>query len=102
MKLIISILIYDGYNNAIDRASYFNAGAIAIKLVSPKGESNMFLFYPAVDGSGGIGSCAIYGSQLSVHKASIERSLSLFGLHVESVEWDEGVERFLDVTLQDY
>lgn len=94
--------MYAGYNVVKDEASYFDAGAIAIKLESPKGLMNMFLFYPACDGSGKIGSCAIYGFQLEGHKQAIERSMKLFGLPVETVEWDEGYEKFLDVTLEDY
>jgi len=94
--------MYAGYNITKDEASYFDAGAVAIKLESPKGSMNMFLFYPAYDGSGKIGSCAIYGTNLAGHKQAIERSMTLFGLPVESIEWDEGIERFLDVTLEDY
>lgn len=94
--------MYAGYNVTKDEASYFDAGAIAIILQSPRGNSNMFLFYPAYDGSGKIGSCAIYGANLEGHKQAIERSMTLFGLPVDLVEWDEGIERFLDVTLEDY
>jgi len=94
--------MYAGYNVIKDEVSYFDAGAIAIKLESPRGFMNMFLFYPACDGSGKIGSCAIYGFQLSGHKAAIERTMTLFGLPVDSVEWDEGFGRFLVVTLEDY
>ncbi|MDE7025813.1 MAG: hypothetical protein K2O88_08045 [Paramuribaculum sp.] len=94
--------MYADYNVIKDEASYADAGAIAIRLDSPRGAMNMFLFYPAYDGSGKIGSCAIYGGQLEGHKNAIERSMKLFGLPVESVEWDEGYERFLDVTLKEY
>lgn len=94
--------MYKGYAVRKDEVTYSNGGAIAIILQSPNGSMNMFLFYPAYDGSGKIGSCAIYGFSLSGHKQAIERSMSLFGLPVESVDWDEGMERFLDVTLKDY
>ncbi len=94
--------MYQSYDVIKDEISYLDAGAIAIKLISPTGPSNMFLFYPALDGSGKIGSCAIYGVQLSGHKNAIERSMVLFGLPVKSVDWDEGIERFLDVVLEDY
>ena len=93
---------YANYEVIKDEASYFSAGAIAIKIISPNGSMNMFLFYPAYNGSGKIGSCAIYGNQLNGHKIAIERSMNLFGLPVESVEWDQGYEKFLDVTLADY
>lgn len=94
--------MYADYNVSKDETSYFDAGAIAIILQSPRGSSNMFLFYPACDASGKIGSCAIYGYNLAGHKQAIERSLTLFGLQVKSVDWNEGVECFLDVTLKDY
>lgn len=94
--------MYQGYEIIKDVTSYSDAGAVAIKLLSPKGASNMFLFYPSLNGSGKIGSCSIYGFQLSGHKNAIERSMTLFGLPVQSVDWDEGIERFLDVTLEDY
>lgn len=94
--------MYAGYNIVKDEISYSDAGAIAIRVDSPRGVMNMFLFYPAYDNSGKIGSCAIYGYQLEGHKRAIENSMKLFGLPVESVEWDEGYERFLDVTLEEY
>ena len=94
--------MYQGYEVIKDDISYSDAGAIAIKLFSLTGAGNMFLFYPSIYGSGKIGSCAIYGIQLSGHKNAIERSMTLFGLPVKSINWDEGIERFLDVTLEDY
>lgn len=94
--------MYVGYNITKDEASYADAGAVALILCSSRGKENMFLFYPACDGSGKIGSCAIYGYQLQGHKNAIEHSMKLFGLPVESVEWDQGNERFLDVILADY
>lgn len=108
-ELINNILVnamshqmYAGYKVSKDERTYSYAGAIAIKVISPSGLGNMFLFYPTCDGRGNIGSCAIYGAQLSGHKHAIESSMSLFGLPVESVEWDNGVERFLDVTIANY
>ena len=88
------------YNVIMDESSYFSAGAIAIRFESSHGLSNMFLFFPSPEGE--ICSCAIYGlqSQLINYKNVIERSMSLFGLPVESVEWDEGYEKFLDVTFK--
>lgn len=108
-KLITNILVnaqnhpmYAAYEVEKDEASYFNAGAIAINISKSSRPINMFLFYPAYDNSGKIGSVAIYGCQLSGHKNTIEKSMTLFGLPVESVEWDSGFETFLDVTLEDY
>lgn len=94
--------MYAGYNVSKDEVSYSDAGAIAIILQSPRGNSNMFLFYPACNASGKIGSCAIYGTNLTGHKQAIERSMTLFGLPVDSVDWDEGLERFLDVSIKNY
>lgn len=94
--------MYADYSVIKDEVSYFDAGAISIIIQSPRGTANMFLFYPAYDGSGKIGSCAIYGANLIGHEKAIERSMTLFGLPVDSIDWDEGLERFLDVTLKDY
>lgn len=94
--------MYAVYSVEKDEVSYADAGAIAIILRSPSGRANMFLFYPACDASGKIGSCAIYGVNLIGHKQAIERTMTLFGLTVDSVDWDEGIERFLDVTLAGY
>lgn len=94
--------MYAGYLVEKDEASYFTAGAIAIKVSKGGKPMNMFLFYPACDNSGKIGSVAIYGCQLEGHKKAIERSMLMFGLPVESVEMDSGIEDFVDVTLRDY
>lgn len=94
--------MYADYIVEKDEASYFDAGAIAIKVSRNGRLLNMFLFYPACNNSGKIGSIAIYGCQLDGHKRAIERTMTVFGLPVEDVEWDEGFERFLDVTLEDY
>lgn len=94
--------MYASHQIIKDETSYADGGAIAI-MVGKNGQLlNMFLFYPAYDGSGKIGSCAIYGNFLEGHKQAIERSMQLFNLPVESVEWDQGMETFLDVTLKDY
>lgn len=95
--------MYVGYHVEKDEVSYMDAGAIGIIIQSPNLRvNNLFLFYPTSDASGKIGSCAIYGTNLDGHKIDIERSMSLFGLPVHSVEWDAGIECFLDVTLEDY
>ena len=83
-----------------DEASYAFQGGIAIKVSRNGRLVNMFLFFGSP--SGKIGSCAIYGSSLSGHKAAIERNMNFFGLPVLSVSFDEGFERFLDVILEDY
>lgn len=94
--------MYTGYEIIKDENTYADGGAIAVMVGKSNHLINMFLFYPACDNSGKIGSVAIYGSSLPGHKQAIERSMQLFGLPVESVDWDEGIEVFLDVTLEDY
>ena len=94
--------MYAAYEVEMDSVQYADAGAIAIKISQYGMPKNMFLFYPAVDNSGNIGSIAIYGAALAGHKQAIERSMQVFGLPVDSIEWDEGYEKFLDVTLADY
>lgn len=94
--------MYANYDIEKDVESYADAGAVAIKVLKNGRAINMFLFYPACDGSGKIGSCAIFGNQLDGHKSAIERSMLLFGLPVKTVTWDEGIERFIDVTIRDY
>lgn len=94
--------MYASYEVIKDESTYFNAGAIAIIIGKNNSVYNMFLFFPAWDDSGKIGSVAIYGRSLEGHKQAIERSMQIFGLPVESVEWDTGMERFLNVTLKDY
>ncbi len=94
--------MYASYDICLDEASYFNAGAIALNIVRNGNLYNMFLFYPNANNDGSIGSVAIYGGSLIGHKQAIERSMQLFGLPVESVKWDEGYEKFLDVTLKPY
>lgn len=94
--------MFANYNVSKDEDSYSSAGAIAIKVDSPEGSVNMFLFFPAYDYSGQIGSCAIYGHYLEGHKTAIERSMQFFGLPVESVVWDVGHEKFLDVVIGKY
>ena len=95
--------MYSSYIVEKDILTYADAGAVAILLGNSRRTSqNTFLFYPASDGSGQIGSVAVYGTTLEGHKNAIEKSMLIFGLPVESVEWDHGKETFLDVTLKKY
>lgn len=94
--------MYASYQIIKDETKYSDGGAIAITISKGDRPMNMFLFYPACNDSGNIGSVAIYGSSLPGHKQAIEKTKKLFGLPVESVDWDEGVEIFLDVIIQDY
>lgn len=94
--------MYVAYRIEKNEILYSDAGAIAIILFKNEVIVNMFLFYPSPSYNGKIDSIAIYGSQLEGHKRIIESSMKIFDLPVERVEWDEGIEKFVDVTLQDY
>lgn len=63
---------------------------------------NLFLFYPMPGGCGEIQSIAIYGDGLREHYKAIESSMSIFGLPVESIQNDYGLEPFIDVYLKKY
>lgn len=94
--------MYASFEIQKDSESYADAGAVAIKILKSNQPINMFLFYPSCDGSGRVGSCAIYGTHLDGHKAAIERSMQIFGLPVESIVVDEGLEKFLDISIKKY
>ena len=63
---------------------------------------NLFLFYPMPGGCGEIESIAIYGQCLHEHYKAIESSMSIFGLPVDSIQNDFGLEPFIDVHLKKY
>ena len=87
------------FNFVKDEVTYI--GAIAIKVYKNGGLINQFIFYPTHDGK--IESISIFGLQIYVHKESIENSMKIFGLPVESVEVDNMNDQdFLEVTLEDY
>lgn len=94
--------LFSSYDVREDLLTYADAGAVAIILDDKREQRNMFLFYPATDDSGRIGSVAIYGTTLFGHKQAIERSKLVFGLPVDSVSLEHGEETFLDVTLKEY
>lgn len=95
--------MYSSYIVEKDAVTYADAGAVAILLGNSRHTvRNLFLFYPASDDSGQIGSVAIYGTTLEGHKEAIEKSMKIFGLPVQSIEWEQGKETFLDVTLKKY
>lgn len=95
--------MYSSYIVEKDALTYADVGAVAILLSNREHTlQNMFLFYPAPDGSGQIGSVAIYGTTLEGHKEAIERSMQIFGLPVEMIQWEHGKETFLDITLKKY
>jgi hypothetical protein len=87
------------FNFVKDEVTYI--GAIAIKVYKNGGLINQFIFYPTHDGK--IESISIFGLQVHGHKESIENSMKIFGLPVESVEVDNMNDQdFLEVTLEDY
>ena len=69
----------------------------AIEITKHGQPINLFLFYESVDGSGKIGSIAIYGLYLNDYYKAIKQAGSIFGLNVESVELDAGFDDFLDI-----
>ena len=77
--------IFSSYQVVRDDTTYADGSATAIWIGKDDTIVNMFLFFPSCDNSGRIGSVAIYGHFLSGHKTSIENSMLLFGLPVESV-----------------
>ena len=75
-------------------------GVHAIMLLSNNSPVSLFLFYPGSEGE--INSIAIYGASLEGHLRAIKSSMTIFGLLVESVEMDYGIEPFVDVYLKKY
>ncbi|MBQ9575467.1 MAG: hypothetical protein IJV11_01170 [Muribaculaceae bacterium] len=68
--------------------------------VSLHGNSvNLFLFYPSVDGSGKIGSIALYGSNLQGHYNAMRSSMMAFGLPISSISFESGQSVYLDIYL---
>lgn len=87
------------FNFVKDEVTYI--GAIAIKVYKNGGLINQFIFYPTHDGK--IESISIFGLQIYGHKESIENSMKIFGLPVESVDVDNmNGQDSLEVTLKDY
>lgn len=60
---------------------------------------NKFIFYPAINYSGKIGSLAIYGSFLNEYLYAIRSAGSIFGIKIESITRDAGFEDYLDIYL---
>ncbi len=72
-------------------------GSKAIEITKQGHPVNLFLFYESVDGSGKIGSIAIYGLYLNEYLKAIKQAGSIFGLKVDSVELDAGFDDYLDI-----
>ena len=76
---------------------YDLTGVHAIEIEKNGDKVNLFLFYPSLDGK--IESIAIYGYNLMGHYNAIKSSMKIFGLPVNTVEMDSGIESFIDVHL---
>lgn len=109
MQLINNIV--NGFKNYPAYSSYtiksylydMQSKAQALEISRDNKIINLFLFYPAVNGSGKIGSIAIYGYDIAGHYKAIKSSMKAFGLNVDSVDIDRGgIEDFVDVYLTDY
>lgn len=60
---------------------------------------NLFLFYPDPNGSGKIGSIALYGAGLQGHYDAMRRSMMAFGMRISSISFESGLSDFLDIYL---
>lgn len=78
----------------------YRAGVHALEITRNGRICNLYLFYPETDGSGKIGSVALYGDALENHYRTISSSKNLFGMHVTSIERDFGQEDFLDIYVE--
>ncbi len=59
-----------------------------------------YLFYPGDNGM--IESIAIYGDWIKQDYEGMQQSNLIFGLPIESIEVEHGMETYLDVYLKDY
>ena len=75
------------------------AGCHALEITRNGQPINLFLFYPDVSGSGKIGSIALYGANLQGHYNAMRASMMAFGMPISNIEFDSGIETFLDITL---
>ena len=97
--------IANGFRNYPAYAAYsirsyaygIRTGAHALEITRNSQLVNLLLFMPGIDGK--IESVAVYGSNLRGHLNAIKSSMTIFGLPVESVEMDGGIEPFIDVHL---
>jgi hypothetical protein len=75
------------------------AGCHAIEISRNGQVINLFLFYPQYGGSGKIGSIALYGANLQGHYNAMRSSMTAFGMPISDIQFDSGIETFLDITL---
>ena len=88
---------------AYDIRSYvydIDAGAHALEISRNGIAVNLWLFYPGMRGE--INSIACYGTNLEGHYNAIRSSMRAFGMKVSSVSIEEGVERFVDIFIEEY
>lgn len=76
-----------------------HSGAYALEISRNGQKINLFLFYPEFGGSGKIGSIALYGANLQGHYNAMCSSMTAFGMPISDIQFDSGIETFLDITL---
>lgn len=87
---------------AYDIRSYcydFKAGVHALEVTRSGQMVNLFLFYPATNRSGKIGSIAVYGSNLQGHYNAMRSSMMAFGMPITDISIESGNETFIDIYL---
>lgn len=77
-----------------------SAGCHAIEITSNGRLVNLYLFYPDADGSGKIGSIALYGVHLQAHYNTMRSSMKIFGMSITDISFDSGIETFLDIYIE--
>ena len=75
-------------------------GGIQALEVSKNGQSvNLYLFYPSENGTGKIGSIALYGSFLQGHYNAMHNSMMAFGMPISDISIEYGQSEFIDIYL---
>ena len=105
-KMILNIV--NGFRNypaykAYEINSYcydWRLGIQALSITKNGSPINLWLFYPGINGE--IESIATYGSNLNGHLNAIRNTMTVFGLPVESISKDCGMEDFLDIIIAPY
>ena len=101
--------IVNGFKNHPTYATYtirsycydVRAGVHAIEVGKGAQLINLWLFCPGSNGE--INSIAVYGSYLQGHLNAIRRSMTVFGMPVESVDMDcSGMSDFVDIYIKEY
>lgn len=99
--------IVNGFRNHPTYSTYqiksylydMRAGCHALEITRNGQPINLFLFYPDANGSGKIGSIALYGANLQGHYNAMRSSMMAFGMPISEISFDSGMETFLDITL---